>query len=124
MSINNTGLFISICILIIMLVICHVMNYLYPRNLFTDITTPLTQKPLPTQYNIIEYDNKLGQIPCEAQAHLPCNILNQQHTKCSQNTSTSQKILSQYSDSELAIIYKVAYEQAGLELLKRTINDK
>ena len=32
MKINNTGVFIAILILIVMLIICHTTNTLYPRS--------------------------------------------------------------------------------------------
>ena len=113
---NNTGLFIAICILISLLLVCHTMNFIYPRisnsnrNSFINITKP---KPIPTQYNVISYDNNMGKIPCDSQAQIPCNVQQQ----CKKPTQY------QYSDSEMAILYKEAYEQAGAELLYRTLNE-
>jgi hypothetical protein len=135
MAYNNTGLLVAICILIGMVLVCHTMNFLYPRNTnkFYDLpmtissmttipmtTIPITTMPpvpLPTQYNIISYDNNLGKIPCDSQAQLPCNILQQQQTQCS--TPTKYKL----SDSELALLYKDAYERVGEEILLRTLRE-
>ena len=118
MSFDSTGLLIAICILISMLLLCHTMNFLYPRNSnnFDNVhQRQMPTKPLPTQYNIISYDNQLGKIPCDSQAQIPCQVLQQQQEQCSQPTQF------QLSDSELAILYKEAYEQAGAEVLARTL---
>lgn len=122
MNFNSTGLLIAICILIIMLLVCHIMNFLYPRNSNNfenvhQIQGQMPTKPLPTQYNIISYDNHLGKIPCDSQAQIPCQVLQEQ---CSQSTQPTQ---FQLSDSELAILYKEAYEQAGAEVLSRTLQE-
>jgi hypothetical protein len=120
MAYDNTGLMIAICVLIGMILVCHTMNFLYPHNNrnnrnsngFGDI-------PLPTQYNIISYDNELGKIPCDSQAQLPCKVLQQQQTQCATPTSTQSKL----SDSEIALLYKEAYERAGEEILIRTLQE-
>lgn len=94
------------------------MNFLYPRNSnnFENVyqQKKMPTRPLPTQYNIISYDNHLGKIPCDSQAQIPCQVLQEQ---CSQPTQF------QLSDSELAILYKEAYEQAGAEVLARTLQN-
>lgn len=110
MANSGTGLIIAILILIGMLLLCHTMNFLYPRTINTFNNIPSITKPLPTQYNIITYDNNLGKIPCNNQAQIPCNIQKQ----CTK---------SQLSDSELAILYKEAYEMAGEEVLLRTLRE-
>lgn len=123
MNFNSTGLLIAICILISMLLLCHTMNFLYPRNSnnFGNILpNKMPTKPLPTQYNIISYDNHLGKIPCDSQAQVPCQVLQQQQEQCSQSSQPTQ---FQLSDSELAILYKEAYEQAGAELIARTLQE-
>jgi len=71
-------------------------------------------RPLPTQYNLITYDNNLGKIPCDSQAQIPCNILQQ---------CKNQPNKYELSDSELALLYKEAYEMAGEEVLLRTLNE-
>lgn len=111
---THTGLIIALCILISMLLICHTMNFLFPhkRNSFYNI--PSMTRPLPTQYNIITYDNNLGKIPCDSQAQIPCNILQQ---------CKNQQTKYELSDSEFALLYKEAYEMAGEEVLLRTLNE-
>jgi len=112
---THTGLIIALCILISMLLICHTMNFLFPntRNSFYNI--PSMTRPLPTQYNLITYDNNLGKVPCDSQAQIPCNIIEQQ--------CKNKPIKYELSDSELALLYKEAYEMAGEEVLLRTLNE-
>ena len=113
MTASGTGLIIAISILISMLLICHTMNFLYPKNSNTFSDIPSITNPLQTQYNIISYDNDLGKIPCNNQAQIPCNI----QKKCTPTKPTKYQL----SDSELAILYKEAYEMAGEEVLLRTL---
>lgn len=107
---NYDGLKIALCILIMMLLTCHIMNYLYPKyphqNNFLNIST------LPTQYNQISYYPEHNKIPCDNQAQIPCNI----KKKCTKQ----QNLLS---DSEIAILYKEAYEMAGQEILNRYLQE-
>ena len=140
MQINNIGVFIAILILIVMLLICHIMNTLYPYpykrttinthkintyinndnnnkntknnsiNMFNNITQQKTA--LPTQYNIITYDRQNLRIPCDNQAQIPCKI-KQAQCKIKPN---------ELSDSEMALIYKAAYEMTGNEILLRALN--
>ena len=117
----HTGLYISILILLAMLVSCHLKNYFQittsSTNKFVNLAIP--NKTLPLKYNAITYSkqNSDNQIPCEiaSQSNFPCSQI---QTPCT--TFDADNL----SDSELAIIYKTAYEQAGLELLKRTLNKK
>ena len=132
MKINNTGVFIAILILIVMLIICHTTNTLYPRsqnkhnnkynnkhykqiNMFNNVL-----KPLPTQYNIITYNKQNTKIPCGDQAQIPCKIIQQQN-KCNTKDALNPNELS---DSEIALLYKAAYELAGNEVLLRSLNKK
>ena len=79
MKLNHTGVFIAILILILMLLICHTMNTLYPRNTNTNTNTNtskntsknnkiinmfnnIKQKTIPTQYNIITYDKQITKV--------------------------------------------------------------
>jgi len=116
---NASGVFIAILILIIMLLTCHTMNLLYPRNTassnnkFENLINKSTI--IPTQYNVITYDNHKLQIPCASQAQIPCKVMQKQCTRSAQNT---------LSDSEIAILYKQAYEMAGNEVLLRTLIKK
>lgn len=112
----HSGLLIAICILIIMLLVCHTMNFLYPRtvvpsiNKFFDLPSKIQ---LPTQYNLISYDNQLAKIPCNNHPQIPCKVQEQ----CKTATQTH------LSDSELALLYKQAYEMAGNEVLWRTLKE-
>jgi hypothetical protein len=97
------------------------MNFLYPRNTNNFDNTSQQTKPLATQYNVISYNNQLDKVSCDSQAQIPCKVLEQQQQQCSQPT---QQTKYQLSDSELALLYKEAYEQAGAELIYRTLNKK
>ncbi len=113
---THIGIIIALCILISMLLFCHTMNILYPiQKKINNFNNLPPIKPLQTQYNIITYDNQLNKIPCGNQAQIPCNITQKQ---CS--TQPTKYILS---DSELAILYKKAYEIAGNEVLFRALQE-
>jgi len=115
MNFNYTGLFIAVLILLGMLITCHLRNYfIAPKSEFINLAVPTGTPPL--QYNQISYTPSIQKIPCEiaAQGNFPCS----QIQSCS---SPQTKQAPQLSDSELAILYKEAYEQAGLELMKRII---
>lgn len=158
MKLNSDGVTISILILITMILICHTMNYLYPKNKFTNI-------PQTTNYNEIYYSNKNtklcsnintgGDISSNmlSQANVPYDVI----STCSDNicsgcngvatattfanatsntsatTATTatvsaggddiKKYLATLSDSELAVLYKVAYESTEREIITRTLND-
>ena len=124
MKFSYTGLFISVLILLSMLVWCHLSNYFYPKtqrytnshNRFIDLTIPTGTPPL--QYNRISYSNIEKRIPCNLmnEAQIPCDI--KQYQNCSNPQATKYEL----SDSELAILYKIAYEQAGMEIMKRTLD--
>ena len=152
MNFNSQGLLISIIILIILMLICHISNYLYDKSKFLDVmqnnslptkslpTKSLPTKSLPTQYNKIYYDNQLGygnkdnkgnkgnnniydlssKVSCSKlnQAEVPCNVV----ASCMNPTIP---ITTQYqlSDSELAVLYKSMYEEAGRELLLRALSN-
>ena len=133
MKLTNIGVFIAILILIIMLLICHIMNTIYPcitntnlnninnninkKNKIINMFNNVKQNTLPTQYNIITYDNQNIKIPCSNQAQIPCKIQKAQEAQC-------KKIINpnELSDSELALLYKTVYEMAGNEVLLRTLN--
>ena len=82
-----------------------------------------------TQYNQIFYDSSTGSCnnskPNQAlldqllgQADVPCPIATKQ---CPIPTQFS---LDSLSESELAVLYKVVYENAGMEVLNRTLQKK
>jgi hypothetical protein len=111
---NNKGIVISILLLIIMMLICHIMNYLYPKNKFENI-------PLSTDYNQLYYDNQFKPFPCKAlqeqQAQVPCKA---PVPTCPPVPTTTKYELS---ESELAVLYKYAYEESAREIFMRTINE-
>lgn len=134
MKLNSDGVTISVLILIFMILICHTMNYLYPKNRFKNI-------PQTTNYNQIYYDNINGKICSNVnkvttvsnvgnvgnvdnsdnvQAEVPCTEL----TYCDDNSKplTSEGLAS-LSDSEIAVIYKVVYEDAAREIFMRTLKN-
>ncbi len=123
MKFNSSGIFVAMLILIIMLLICHTMNFLYPINAINSTINSTTlsksyfnnmgSRVLPTQYNVITYNKQTLQKPCESHAQLPCKIINE---NCS--TPTQQNTLS---DIELILLYKEAYQLAGQEVLSRTL---
>jgi hypothetical protein len=118
MNFNYTGLFIAILILLGMLITCHMRNYFNkPKSDFINLAVPAGTPPL--QYNQISYIPGIQKIPCEVaeQGNFPCSQI--------QTCSTSQNAqLSQLSDSELAVLYKEAYELAGMEVIKRVLQNK
>ncbi len=106
-----------------MMLICHTAHFFYNRNNFSNVA-------LPTQYNQIYYENQSNTSTCNSskpdqaildqllgQAEVPCATVK----KCPTPTKFS---LDNLSESELAIIYKVAYENAGMEVLNRALQKK
>jgi hypothetical protein len=127
MSLNSSGVYASIIILISLMLICHTANFLYPntlkyknRNDFFNMNLSIPTKPTPTEYNEITYENQNNQISCNAQkqAEIPCDVV-----KSCKNPNPTQTPY-QLSESEMAVIYRDAYASAGRELLLRTINKK
>ena len=118
MNFNYTGLFIAVLILLGMLITCHLRNYFnipnIPKNNFINLAVPTGTPSL--QYNQISYTPGMQKIPCEIakQGNFPCSQIQQ----CSSPQTTQA---AQLSDSELAILYKEAYERAGLEVMKRIL---
>ena len=149
MKLNTNGVMMSILILIFMILTCHTMNYLYPKkriqiinpnikgncstysncsgkgpdtcncsgkgtdksNYDSNTTNELNtfiNIPKNTNYNKIYYTNQNEKQLCDEHAKLPCK------KTCSDDDYS-------LSDSELAFLYKFAYEEAGREILMRTI---
>ena len=121
MNLKSDGVFISIIIIISMMLICHTAHFFYDRNSFSNIAVP-------TQYNQIFYDNQSNNSSCNnridqatldqllGQAEVPCA------TAQKQCPTPTQFTLDSLSESELAVLYKVAYENAGMEVLNRALN--
>lgn len=117
MNFKYTGLFISVLILLGMLITCHMRNYFNtPKSDFINLAIPTDTPPL--KYNKISYTSSLQKIPCEIanQGNFPCS----QIQTCATPQTTQAE---QLSDSELAILYKEAYERAALEIMKRTLEN-
>jgi hypothetical protein len=130
MKLNSFGVTISILILIMMMLICHTMNYLYPKNKFDNIpqTTNGTET---TNYNEIYYSNQNNKL-CDViltstQADIPCNVIKscaQSSTQTQKPTKPKPKIsLDNLSNSEIVVLYKVAYDEAAREIFMRTIKE-
>jgi hypothetical protein len=118
MNFNYTGLFIAVLILLGMLITCHLRNYFNtPKSDFINVVLPTGTPPL--QYNKISYTPGIQKIPCEIaeQGNFPCSQI---QTCISPQTTQAFHL----SDSELAILYKEAYEKAGLEVIKRVLQNK
>ena len=122
---DSDGLLMGVIILISLMLICHITNYLFKKNTFADLTAATSTDPL--QYNKIYYDtqggqsgNQWGKQSCSqlSQAQIPCDVV----ASC-MNPAPSPTP-NQLSDSELAVLYKVAYQQAGIEVLNRTLKNK
>ena len=60
MNFKSKGLFISIIILISMMLICHTVNFLYPRNKnsnsFSNLPLSIPNNTIPIEYETIYYD--------------------------------------------------------------------
>jgi len=153
MKLNTDGVAISILILILMILTCHTMNYLFPRdtnnmnnsasmnnsvsmnksasmnnsvsmNKSASMNNNINNKtikqsldtffniPSNTNYNKIYYQNQKEKKRCDKDAH--------PHIPCKKTCSTEEDYA--LSDSELAFLYKYAYEEAGKEILMRKLN--
>ena len=120
MKLNSEGVTISILILIIMIIICHTTNYLYPKNRFDNI-------PQTTNYNQIYYtpqNNKLcSTILQDTQADIPCDIIKSCNQPQLLNPVKPKISLDDLSNSEIAVLYKVAYDEAAREVFMRTLKE-
>jgi hypothetical protein len=115
MKLKSSGVIISILILIIMMLICHTMNLFYPKNNFENVDATST-----TNYNKIYYTNELNKKQLCAnvnQAEIPCDIVK----KCEPVPTPKPK--PTLSKSELALLYKFAYEASAREIFTRTLED-
>ena len=141
MNFKSQGLFISIIILISMMLICHIVNFLYPKNInynlqhnlqhnlkhnknqnsFSNLVLSIPNNTVPVEYNKIyyDYDNKTQKSECrlKKEAEIPCNVV----SSCASDSTPTQY---QLSDSEMAVVYRDAYASAGREILLRTLNEK
>ena len=132
MKLNSSGVILAILILIIMILICHTMNFFYPKNKFVDISknnnNNNSDTPKQTDYNKIYYtsDSNEKQLCANVdQAEIPCEIVRTCKTEPAPPTPTPAPTfgLDSLSNSEIAVLYKVAYEASAREVLTRTLQD-
>ena len=118
MNFKSKGLLISIIILIILILLCHISNYLYNKNKFYNIQLSIPKNTPPLQYNKIDIDNQNGLSNCllSNEAQIPCKII----SNCNTNPSTTKYNMT---ESEMIDLYKYVYETAGLQVLQRTLNE-
>lgn len=128
MKLNSSGVILAILILIIMILICHTMNFFYPKNTFVDISNNNNNDnntPKQTDYNKIYYtsDSNEKQLCANVdQAEIPCEIVRTCKTE-PVPTPAPTFGLDSLSNSEIAVLYKVAYEASAREVLTRTLKD-
>ena len=117
MKLKSSGVIVSILILILMMLICHTMNFFYPKSKFEDVSTN-SIKPLKTDYNEIYYTN-------ESDEKQLCSNLDQPEIPCDIVRTCKIEPTPKYtlSNSELAVLYKVAYEESAREIFTRTLKD-
>ena len=122
LNFKSNGLLISIIILIALILICHISNYLdnkhiKSKNDFYNINLAIPTGNIPTQYNQIQYENK-GKLSCNLrQAEVPCNKVN--INACNSPSTTKYQL----SDDEMNAVYEFIYENAGLQVLQRTLKE-
>jgi len=117
MKLDSTNVCVAVIILICLLLLCHTANFLYPKNSFENLPLSIQGKPEALKYNKIVYGNQnCSDCNLVGQAEIPCKIIQ----SCLQPAEEEYQL----SESELAVIYKVAYEQAGNEVLYRTLQKK
>jgi hypothetical protein len=117
MKLDLTNVCVAVIILICLLLLCHTANFLYPKNRFANLPLTIPKGPAPIKYNKIVYGNQnCSDCNLVGQAEIPCKIIQ----SCSQPAEEEYQL----SESELAVIYKVAYQQAGNEVLYRTLKKK
>jgi hypothetical protein len=117
-----------------MMLICHTANFLYPKNKnsnsFSNLALSIPKNSVPVEYNKIYFYNndKTEESECKLkkEAEIPCEIVSKcENTDTSaSNTPASIPVTTKFelSDSEMAVIYRDAYVQAGRQVLLRTIN--
>jgi hypothetical protein len=112
LSDGNKGLIISIIILIGLLLICHISNYMNPKPVHSEQFNSIYFAPANTKYTEIGYYDLLNEKKiCDdlAQANIPCP------------TKSCAKELTDY---DMALLYRVMYNRAGLEIMKRTLDSE
>ena len=122
---TNTTLFITISVLLIMILVCQVSNYLYPKEKFND--NYLYTHPTNKLYSTINYYS-LPQGICNndiTNANIPCSTMESSKTKsCNKPLPTEMCKLTKnkLTTEQLTTLYRYLYERSGLEIIKRVIN--
>ena len=129
MNFQSKGVFVSIIILIALLLICHISNFLYPKNSkynkninsFSNLALSIPDTPVDTQYNQINFNKQNDPLVCKNvnEAEIPCNVISDCSTKNKVPTTTPYQL----SESEWAVVYKDAYQNAGREVLMRALSE-
>ena len=132
MNFKSNGVLISILILICLLLVCHVSNFIYPKkskpnknlNSFSNLALSIPNTPVDTQYNLITYDRPNGSSVCKNvnEAEIPCSIISECSAAAAAANAMSIPEPYELSESEWAVIYKTAYQSAGLEVLLRSLD--
>ena len=140
MNFKSNGVFISILILICLLLVCHISNFIYPKksnynskhnsrpnknlNSFSNLALSIPNTPVDTQYNLITYDRPNASSVCNNlnEAEIPCSIISECSAAAAAANAMSIPESYELSESEWAVIYKTAYQSAGLEVLSRTLD--
>lgn len=121
---TNITLFFAIGILISLIAICHLSNYLYPKEKF--LNTCLYSNPVNTKYTNINY-YALPKGICDniiENANIPCPTTESSKTKsCGKPSPTEscQITKTELTPEQLTTLYRYLYERSGLEIMKRVI---
>ena len=130
MNFKSKGLFVSIIILIGLLLVCHISNFLYPKNSrydkninsFSNLALSIPDTPLATEYNQLIYHRQNDPTVCKNvnEAEIPCSV----KSVCDAGSRITVPITTPYelSESEWAVVYKSLYESAGREVLLRELH--
>ena len=131
MNFKSKGLFISIIILISMMLICHTVNFLYPRNhnsnSFSNLELSIPNNTVPIEYNKIYYesDDNTEKRECKIknEAEIPCKVIKPCHTTIPMTTTpmTTKYILS---ENEINLLYRNMYSDSGRQILLRTLSSQ
>ena len=100
------------------MLICHISNYIYTKNKFYNIQLAIPQTETPVQYNkiYIENNNNNKQQSCSLvnEAQIPCKVI----ASCSPSATKYE-----LTENDYKILYKYAYETAGLQVLTNTLKE-
>jgi hypothetical protein len=112
---GNIGLIVSILVLILMALSCHIMNFINPRKTDRFIGNPNGCAPkCASKYAKLDYYYpKPNQVctPNADNAQVPCFA----YDKCSDKKLT---------DDQIGLLYRVMYESAGNEILYRSLQNR